>query len=130
MVERLEKNSEVIRQELVALLYEQKHLPSIQEISPRQTNLSRNDGWKSYFFFILGHRIDESYNRCPETGKLLDFDSWSVACVLFGTCAWNAHQGPSWELQGCSQVSIWIDRTGAAADVRMRSAINDLLGGG
>ena len=63
-VERLEKNSEVIRQELVALLYEQKHLPNIQEISPRQTNLSRNDGWKSYFFFVLGHRIDESYNRC------------------------------------------------------------------
>jgi hypothetical protein len=59
-VERLEKNSEVIRQELVALLYEQKHLPNIQEISPRQTNLSRNDGWKSYFFFVLGHRIDES----------------------------------------------------------------------
>ena len=39
---------------------------------PRQTNLSRNDGWKSYFFFVLGHRIDESYDRCPETGKLLD----------------------------------------------------------
>jgi len=71
-VERLEKNSEVIRQELVALLYEQKPLPDIQEISPRQTNLSRNDGWKSYFFFVLGHRIDESYYRCPETGKLLD----------------------------------------------------------
>ena len=71
-VERLEKNSEVIRQELVALLYEQKHLPDIQEISPRQTNLSRNDGWKSYFFFVLGHRIDKSYYRCPETGKLLD----------------------------------------------------------
>jgi hypothetical protein len=29
-VERLEKNSEVIRQELVALLYGQKHLPNIQ----------------------------------------------------------------------------------------------------
>jgi len=71
-VERLEKNSDVIRQELVALLYEQKHLPNIQEISPRQTNLSREDGWKSYFFFVLGHRIDESYRRCPETGKLID----------------------------------------------------------
>jgi len=71
-VERLEKSSEVIRQELVALLYGQKHLPNIQEISARQMNLSRNDGWKSYFFFVLGHRIDESYIRCPETGKLLD----------------------------------------------------------
>jgi hypothetical protein len=59
-VERLEKNSAVIRQELVALLYEQERLPNIQEISPRQTNLSRSDGWKSYFFFVLGHRINES----------------------------------------------------------------------
>jgi Aspartyl/Asparaginyl beta-hydroxylase len=71
-VERLEKNSDVMRQELVALLGAQKHLPNIQELSPRQTNLSRNDGWKSYFFYLLGHRIDESYKRCPETGKLLD----------------------------------------------------------
>jgi hypothetical protein len=31
-VERLEKNSEVVRQELVALLYRQKHLPNIQEL--------------------------------------------------------------------------------------------------
>jgi len=52
-VERLEKNSEVVRQELVALLYGQKHLPNIQELSPRQTNLSRDDGWKSYFFSSL-----------------------------------------------------------------------------
>jgi aspartyl/asparaginyl beta-hydroxylase (cupin superfamily) len=71
-VERLEKNSDVIRQELVALLGGQSHLPNIQELSPRQTNLSREDGWKSYFFYLLGHRIDASYKRCPETGKLLD----------------------------------------------------------
>ena len=52
-VERPEKNSEVVRQELVALLYGQKHLRNIQELSPRQTNLSRDDGWKSYFFSSL-----------------------------------------------------------------------------
>jgi hypothetical protein len=80
-VERLEKNSEVIRQELVALLYGQKHLPNIQEISPRQWNLSRNDGWKSYFFFVLGHRIDESYKRCPETGKLLEFEEPKMQAI-------------------------------------------------
>jgi ornithine lipid ester-linked acyl 2-hydroxylase len=71
-VERLEKNSEVIRQEVFALLRGKKHLPNIQEFSQRQTNLSHEDGWKSYFFFAFGHRIDESYKRCPETGKLLD----------------------------------------------------------
>jgi aspartyl/asparaginyl beta-hydroxylase (cupin superfamily) len=71
-VERLEKNSGVIKQELDALLRERKRLPNIQELSPRQTNLNSDDGWKSYFFFAFGHRIEQSYNRCPETGKLLD----------------------------------------------------------
>jgi aspartyl/asparaginyl beta-hydroxylase (cupin superfamily) len=61
-VERLEKNSGVIRQEVIALLDGQKYLPNIQELSPRQTNLSRENGWKSYFFYLLGHRIDESYS--------------------------------------------------------------------
>ena len=70
--ERLEANSHVIKQELVALLSGQKQLPNIQDLSPRQMNLSQKDGWKSYFFFLLGNRIDESYKRCPETGKLLD----------------------------------------------------------
>jgi aspartyl/asparaginyl beta-hydroxylase (cupin superfamily) len=71
-VERLEKNSGVIRQELFALLSGQAHLPNIQQLSPRQMNLSKADGWKTYFFSLLGHRIEESYERCPETGKLLD----------------------------------------------------------
>ena len=65
-VERLEKNSDVIRQELLALLDAQKHLPNIQELSPRQMNLSRQDDWKSYFFYLLGHRIDASYRRFPD----------------------------------------------------------------
>lgn len=71
-VERLEKNSGLIRQELIALLDGQKDLLNIQELSPRQMNLSKTDGWKTYFFSLLGHRIDESFARCPETGKLLD----------------------------------------------------------
>jgi aspartyl/asparaginyl beta-hydroxylase (cupin superfamily) len=71
-VERLEKGSDVIRQELVALLHGQKQLPNIQELNPRQTNLGQKGGWKSYFFCLFGNRIDESYKRCPETGKLLD----------------------------------------------------------
>ena len=71
-VERLEKNSGAIKQEVMALLDEQKPLPNIQDLSPRQTNLSQKNGWQSYFFCLLGNRIDESYKRCPETGKLLD----------------------------------------------------------
>jgi beta-hydroxylase len=50
------------------------------------------------------------YKRCPETGKLLD--SIPGLSLAFGPCAWNAHQGPSRELQGCTQVPSWIDRVG------------------
>jgi beta-hydroxylase len=72
-VGRLEENSQLIRRELVALLSSQEALPSIQDISPRQYDLSKgSNGWKSYFFCLLGHRFDESYRLCPETGKLLD----------------------------------------------------------
>jgi hypothetical protein len=48
-VERLEKNSGVIRQEMIALLSGQTHLPNIQELSPRQMNLSKANGWKTFF---------------------------------------------------------------------------------
>src|SRR5580704_11804727 len=119
-VERLEKNSEEIRQELVALLYGQKHLPNIQEISPRQWNLSRNDGWKSYFFFVLGHRIDESYKRCPETGKLLDsIPGLSLAffSVLAPRMHIKAHRG---SYKGVVRCHFGLIVPEPQTDVRMR----------
>jgi len=118
-VERLEKNSDVIRQELVALLYGQKHLPNIQEISPRQTNLSRND-WKSYFFFLLGHRIDESYKHCPETGKLLDsIPDLSLAffSVLAPGMHIKAHRG---SYKGVVRCHLGLIVPEPQTDVRMR----------
>ena len=88
--ERLERNSDAIRQELIALLYGQKHLPNIQELSRRQMNLSATDGWKSYFFYAFGNRIDESYKRCPETGKLLDSIP-GLTLALFSVLAPGMH---------------------------------------
>jgi beta-hydroxylase len=123
-VERLEKNSEVIRQELVALIYGQKHLPNIQEISPRQTNLSRNDGWKSYFFFVLGHRIEESYNRCPETGELLDsIPGLSLAffSVLAPGMHIKAHHG---SYKGVLRCHLALIVPEPRMDVRMRVGDN------
>lgn len=90
-VERLEKNSGVIRQELIALLGGQTHLPNIQEMSPRQMNLSKTDGWKTYFFSLLGHRIEESYRRCPQTGKLLDSIPGGVVLAFFSVLAPGMH---------------------------------------
>lgn len=89
-VERLEKNSGLIREELIALLSGQTNLPNMHELSPRQMNLSKGEGWKTYFFSILGHRIEESYNRCPETGKLLDSIP-GVALAFFSVLAPGMH---------------------------------------
>ena len=65
-------------------------LPAICDQSPRQTNLSQKDGWQSYFFFLLGNRIDESYKRCPETGKLLDSIP-GLALAFFSVLAPGMH---------------------------------------
>jgi beta-hydroxylase len=119
-VERLEKNSEAIRQELVALLYGQKNLPNIQDLSPRQTNLSRKDGWKSYFLFAFGHRIEESYNRCPETGKLLDsIPDLSLAffSVLEPGMHIKAHRG---SYKGVVRCHLGLIVPEPRTDVRMR----------
>ena len=89
-VERLEKNSGAIRQEVIALLDAQTPLPNIHELSPRQMNLNKADGWKTYFFSLLGHRIEESYKRCPETGKLLDSIP-GVALAFFSVLAPGMH---------------------------------------
>jgi ornithine lipid ester-linked acyl 2-hydroxylase len=89
-VERLEKNSGAIRQEVVALLNGPTHLLDIHELSPRQTNLGKDGGWKSYFFCLLGHRIEGSYKRCPETGKLLDSIP-GLALAFFSVLAPGMH---------------------------------------
>ena len=119
-VERLEANSGAIRQELLALLYGQKHLPNIQELSPRQTNLSREDGWKSYFFYLLGHRIDESYKRCPVTAKLIDsIPGLSLAffSVLGPGMHIKAHRG---SYKGVLRCHLGLIVPEPRADVRMR----------
>jgi beta-hydroxylase len=119
-VERLEKNSEAIKRELVPLLYGHEALPNIQELSPRQMNLSRGDGWKSYFFCLLGNRIDTSYKRCPETGKLLDsIPGLSLAyfSVLAPGMHIKAHRG---SYKGVLRCHLGLIVPEPRTDVRMR----------
>ena len=93
-------------------------MPNIQELSPRQTNLSRDDGWKSYFFFVLGHRIDESYKRCPETGKLLDSIP-GLSLAFFSVLALHikAHRG---SYKGVLRCHLGLIVPEPRTDVRMR----------
>jgi beta-hydroxylase len=83
-------------------------------------NLSRGDGWKSYFFCLLGNRIDTSYKRCPETGKLLDsIPGLSLAyfSVLAPGMHIKAHRG---SYKGVLRCHLGLIVPEPRTDVRMR----------
>lgn len=69
--EELEANWEVIRQELDQVLPYADSLPNFQDISPRQTRISPDNLWKTFFFCAFGYRSQQNCDRCPETAKLL-----------------------------------------------------------
>ena len=69
--EELEANWQVIRHELDQVLPYADALPNFQDISPRQTRISPDDLWKTYFFCAFGYRSQKNCDRCPETARLL-----------------------------------------------------------
>ena len=68
----LEANWRTIRRELDEILKYAEDLPNYQEISARQSNITNDDLWKTYFFFAYGLRASANCDRCPETTKLLE----------------------------------------------------------
>jgi beta-hydroxylase len=67
----LEANWPLIRRELDAVLRERERLPSFQDISKDQTNITRDDLWKTFFLYGYGYRIDANCARCPHTARLV-----------------------------------------------------------
>lgn len=67
----LEENWKSIRAELDQVMRHRKDLPNFQEISPDQASLSKDDGWKTYFFYAYGFSAPKNCERCPETNRLL-----------------------------------------------------------
>jgi len=70
-IPRLEAGWTTIRDELRALLRERGRIPNIQEISPEQLSLTRDDKWKSYWLCAFGRKIADNCRRCPETARLI-----------------------------------------------------------
>jgi len=68
----LEGAWERIDRELETVLMERQRLPAFHELSPDQARISRGDSWKTYPFYVFGHRVHASCARCPETAALLD----------------------------------------------------------
>ncbi len=61
-----------IRKELDEVLKRREDVPSFHQISPDQARISKGDNWKTYTFYVMGHRVDDNCASCPETAALLD----------------------------------------------------------
>ncbi|WP_432947658.1 aspartyl/asparaginyl beta-hydroxylase domain-containing protein [Kribbella sp. CA-253562] len=69
---RLEDHWKDIREELDALLAHRDALPNFQDISAKQSRLSNDDNWKTFFFAGYGLKVDANRRRCPRTAALID----------------------------------------------------------
>jgi aspartyl/asparaginyl beta-hydroxylase (cupin superfamily) len=71
-VPELEKNWKVIRAELDQILEHKEQIPSFQEISKDQKSITKDDKWKTYFFYGFGFKAEKNCERCPETTRLIE----------------------------------------------------------
>jgi ornithine lipid ester-linked acyl 2-hydroxylase len=70
-VATLEDNWQVIRQELEGVLADCDRLPNYQDISQRQTKITNDNRWKTYFFFAYGFKSALNCQQCPRTAELV-----------------------------------------------------------
>ena len=71
-VRDLEANWRAVQQELLGVLQEPERIPSFQEVSRDQVNLTRDDRWKTFFLYGYGYRVPPNCARCPETTRLVE----------------------------------------------------------
>ncbi len=68
----LENHYAEIRAELDAVLIRPEDIPAFHQLSPDQQRISKQDHWKTFAFYVFGHRVDDNCARCPLTARLLD----------------------------------------------------------
>jgi len=68
----LEGNWKRIRSELEEVLKHPERLPNFQDISRDQTNITRDDRWKTFFLYGYGYKIDSNCSQCPETTRIIE----------------------------------------------------------
>jgi beta-hydroxylase len=96
-ISELQANWTTIRAELDQLLTYRNELPNFQDISIDQASITRDDAWKTYFFYGYGFRADANCARCPHTAVLLDHVP-GVTTAFFSILAPHSrigeHRGP------------------------------------
>ena len=71
-VDLLESDWKVIRKELDRVLKAPERIPNFQDISRDQTNITRDDKWKSYFLYGYGYKMAGNCSECPETTRIIE----------------------------------------------------------
>ncbi len=71
-VASLERNAGLIRAELDELLKKPERIPNFQDISRDQSNLTRDDKWKSFFLYGYGYKMENNCALCPETTAIVE----------------------------------------------------------
>lgn len=70
-VVELESNWMLIRQELDLVIQHRDELPNFQDISTDQYSITKDNLWKTYFFYAYGIKLENNCARCPQTNELL-----------------------------------------------------------
>jgi ornithine lipid ester-linked acyl 2-hydroxylase len=68
----LEINWQKIRKEVDNLLEKPENIPNFQDISKDQTNLTKDDLWKTFFLYGYGFKFEPNCNLCPETTRVIE----------------------------------------------------------
>jgi beta-hydroxylase len=68
----LESQWKIIRKELDHVLEHPEKLPNFQDISRDQTNITRDDRWKTFFLYGYGYKMDSNCALCPETARIVE----------------------------------------------------------
>lgn len=71
-VPAVEAEVPAIQAELEEVLNYRDDLPNFQDISVDQASISKDDGWKTFFFLGYGFRSEANCRRCPRTAAVLD----------------------------------------------------------
>ena len=71
-IANLEANWEVIRRELEVVMPNRAGLPALQDLSPLQNTITKENVWKVFIFDAYGMKSEINRERCPETAKLID----------------------------------------------------------
>lgn len=69
---KVAEHTAAIQKELDELLPQVERLPNFQDISPDQTLLTTDAGWKTFFFAGYGVESEKNRQRCPRTAAALD----------------------------------------------------------